>query len=76
MTYERLYDLKFNKNFPTYVLEKKFPRERRKISRLALLELPLAELRQLVSHEELERLSDLKLWIAEKTVELKREEKK
>ena len=74
MTYERIYDLKFNKNLPTYVLERKFPREKRKISRLALFDVPPAELRQLVSHEELEKLENLKHWLSQRTAELGQEQ--
>lgn len=70
MTYEKIYDLKFKKNFPTYVLEKKFPHERRKISQVALLELPSSQLRGLISLEEMEKLTDLKHWLADKTSDL------
>ena len=64
MTYERLYHLKFNEEVPTHQLGKQFPKERRKISRLALLELPLARLRKVVKDEgEFQKLLLLKAWL-------------
>ncbi|MBI4549435.1 MAG: hypothetical protein HY714_00715 [Candidatus Omnitrophica bacterium] len=45
MTYRALYDLKFNQRIPTIELERKFPKDKHKISRLALLELPMNVLR-------------------------------
>lgn len=61
MTYERLFNLKFREEVPTYELGKRFPKEIRKISRVALLELPLSTLKTLVKrHEELEKLLKLK----------------
>lgn len=45
MTYRALFDLKFNQRISTIELEKKFPKDKHKISRLALLELPVHVLR-------------------------------
>ena len=67
MTYERIFDLKFKWDVPTYKLGKRFPKERRKISRIALLELPLSELRELIKQEsEFQRLATLKEWFFKK----------
>lgn len=61
MTYEELFNLKFKKHLPTHELEKRYPKDRRKISRIALLELSTHELKSLVRREEeLDRLLLLK----------------
>jgi len=56
MTYERLYELKFKKHIPTYQLGKRYPKELRKISRVALLELSTSLMRELVKRKEERRL--------------------
>ena len=67
MTYQRIFNLKFKEDVPTYKLGKRYPRERRKISRIALLELPLSLLRQLIKQEEeLQKLISLKQWFFQK----------
>ena len=67
MTYERIFNLKFKEDVPTYQLGKRYPRERKKISRIALLELPLSVLRELVKHEEeFRKLVSLKQWFFKK----------
>jgi len=38
VTYEKIYDLKFKELVPTYQLRKRFPKEGRKIARVALLQ--------------------------------------
>ena len=64
MTYERLFQLKFEEEVPTHQLGKQFPGERKKISRLALLELPLSRLRKVVrNQEEFRKLLLLKEWL-------------
>ena len=61
MTYRTLFDLKFNKKIPTIELKKKFPKDKHKISKLALLELPFRALKSLVKdRKEFSRLMDLK----------------
>ena len=61
MTYQKIFDLKFNKKVPTLALAKTFPNEQDKIRRIALMELPLKTLKRLVRNEkELERLLLLK----------------
>lgn len=61
MTYQRLFELKFKKRIPTYELGKRYPKELKKISRIALLELSSRELLELVKRErELKRLLNLK----------------
>ena len=52
MTYQTLFDLKFKHKVPTIELEKKFPKDREKISRLALLELPSEVLKNVVRNEK------------------------
>ena len=64
MTYERIFDLKFKENVTTHELGKRFPRERKKISRIALLELPFSMLRNLIKREtELKKLMFLRSWL-------------
>ncbi|MBI4372993.1 MAG: hypothetical protein HY585_04630 [Candidatus Omnitrophica bacterium] len=63
MTYQRIFELKFKKEIPTYELGKRFPKELRKISRVALLELPLRLLKSVIKRErEFEELVALKRW--------------
>ena len=67
VTYEELFTLKFKEHVPTCELEKRFPEERKKISEIALLELPPAMLRELVKQEkELRKLMVLKTWLLKK----------
>ena len=61
MTYRALFDLKFNQGVSTIELEKKFPRDKHKISKLALLDLPREVLSSIVgSKKELFYLLSLK----------------
>ena len=61
MTYQRLFELKFKECISTHELSRRYPREVKKISRIALLELPGKELLELVKRErELKRLLNLK----------------
>ncbi len=61
MTYERLLNLKFLEEVPTHELERRFPKEIKKISHVALLDLPMATLKTLIKrHDDLERLLALK----------------
>lgn len=65
MKYKRLYDLKFNKRVPTFELRKRFPREAGKITRVALLQLPDAVLRELIHQKkELQKLMLLRRSLA------------
>ncbi len=67
MTYERIFNLKFKGAVPTHELGKRYPKERKKISRIALLELPLSVLRELVKQEEeFRKLVLLKQWFFKK----------
>ncbi|MBI3999448.1 MAG: hypothetical protein HY351_02435 [Candidatus Omnitrophica bacterium] len=67
MTYQRIFDLKFKEDIPTYELGKRFPREWKKISRIALLELPFSVLRSIIKQErELRKLVFLKQWLSHK----------
>ena len=67
MTYQKIFDLKFREEISTLELGKRFPKERKKISRIALLELPNSLLRKLVKHErEFKKLLMLKQWLLEK----------
>ena len=67
MTYQKIFDLKFNGEVPTYELGKRFPKELRKISRIALLELPKSILRELIKQEkEFQKLMALKQWCFKK----------
>lgn len=63
MTYQKIFDLKFKGEVPTYKLGKRFPKELRKISRIALLELPKSILRELIKQKkEFKELMALKQW--------------
>lgn len=76
MTYERIFNLKFKEDVPTHELGKRYPRERRKISRVALLELPLSVLRELIKQEEeFRKLVQLKRWLFKKEEPPKRKSK-
>ena len=67
MTYQRIFNLKFKKEVPTCELRKRYPREQKKISRVALLELPNPLLRELVKQEgEFQKLVSLKQWLFKK----------
>ncbi|OGW80860.1 MAG: hypothetical protein A3G33_05555 [Omnitrophica bacterium RIFCSPLOWO2_12_FULL_44_17] len=64
MTYQKIFDLKFRKRVPTMELKNRYPNELAKISRIALLELPVSELKILVRKEnELKRLLTLKKFL-------------
>ncbi len=61
MTYEKIFKMKFEEEIPTHELEKRFPKELKKISKIALMELPATMLRTLLGGEsELEKLMCLK----------------
>lgn len=63
VTYQKIFQLKFEEDVPTYELGRRFPKERRKISRVALLELSRSMLCELVKKEkELQKLLFLKQW--------------
>ncbi len=69
MTYKHLFELKFKKRIPTHELGKRYPKEIRKISRIALLELSSKELLELVKREkELQQLLSLKANLLPETV--------
>ena len=57
VTYQTLFELKYKHKVPTIELNKKFPKDREKISRLALLELPSEILKSVVKDEK--QLTDL-----------------
>ena len=61
MTYEKIFRLKFEDEISTHELEKRFPKHLKKISKVALMELPKATLKSLLKREsELEKLMSLK----------------
>ena len=61
MTYEKIFKLKFEDEIPTHELEKRFPKELKKISKIALMELPPSTLKELLKREhELKKLMSLK----------------
>ena len=64
MTYQRIFDLKFKEEVATCELRKRYPKEQKKILRIALLELPNSLLRKLIKHErEFQKLISLKRWL-------------
>ena len=61
VTYEKIFKLKFEDDVPTHELEKRFPNELKKISKIALMELPPSTLKELLKREhELKKLLTLK----------------
>ena len=73
VTYQKIFELKFREDVPTYELGRRFPKERKKISRVALLDLPIAMLRKLIKQEgELKKLLFLKRWFLGKEVSRKK----
>ena len=67
MTYQKIFNLKFKKEMPTHELGKRYPKEREKISRIALLELPNPLLRELIKRkQEFQKLVSLKKWLFKK----------
>ena len=61
MTYQKIFDLKFNKKVSTVKLQKTFPNETGKIGRIALMELPAKTLKRLISDQKkLKRILKLK----------------
>ena len=52
MTYRALFDLKFKQKVPTIELEQKFPKDKKKISKLALLELPIHVLKSVIKDQK------------------------
>lgn len=66
MTYRNLFDLKFKEKIPTLELERRFPQDKQKISRLALLELPFRLLKSVLkNHGELTQVLKLKKFLLE-----------
>ncbi len=55
MTYEELYDLKYKRGISTYELVRRFPDETRRISEVALLEIPEETLKQIIAEQEMLR---------------------
>jgi len=61
MTYEKIFKLKFEDEVLTHELKKRFPKEVKKISKIALMELPSSILKGLLKREhELKKLMSLK----------------
>lgn len=61
MTYEKIFRLKFEAEVPTHQLERMFPKDLKKISKIALMELPQSTLKILLKRErELKKLMSLK----------------
>lgn len=67
MTYEKIFKLKFEDAVSTHELGKKFPKELKKISKVALMELPASILKELLKREyELKKLMSLKRNLSKK----------
>ena len=61
MTYEKIFRLKFEEEVSTHELKKRFPNDWKKISKVALMELPPSTLKELLKREhELKKLLSLK----------------
>ncbi len=61
MNYRQLVDLKFKKGISTYELVCRFPKELKRVSEVALLDVPEATLREIVQEKEMFRhLMELK----------------
>ena len=67
MTYQKIFELKFKAAVPTCELRKRYPKEQKKISRIALLDIPTSILRELIKKEqEFKKLISLKRWLFKK----------
>jgi hypothetical protein len=61
MTYEAIFNLKYRKKMSTYELVCRFPKEIKRVSEVALLEVPESTLRQVLPEKKsFERLMGLK----------------
>ncbi len=61
MTYERIFDLKFNKGVSTYELVRRYPEEIERVSEVALLDVPDYTLRQILpTQKDYRHLMNLK----------------
>nr|CAX68942.1 hypothetical protein JG2_0170 [uncultured bacterium] len=61
MTYEEIFNLKFREGLPTHIMEKRYPKDKLKITRVALSELPEESLRTVIRKDcELEKILYLK----------------
>ena len=61
MTYQKLFDLKYNKGFSTYELVRRFPHDIDRVSEVALLDVPEATLKEVLREKEvLKRVKNLK----------------
>ena len=61
MTYEKLFDLKYRKRMSTYQLVCRFPKEVKRVSEVALLEVSESTLREVLPEKKaFERLMELK----------------
>jgi len=61
MTYEKLYDLKYRRKMSTYELVSKYPKDIRRVSELALMEVPDKTLKEVLEERKtLERVMKLK----------------
>ena len=61
MTYEKLLNLKYRKKISTYELVCRFPKEIKRVSEIALLDVPEATLREVLPEKKtFERLMGLK----------------
>lgn len=52
MTYEKLFDLKYRQGVSTYDLIQQYPSSAEQVSKVALLEVPMATLKAVVLHQE------------------------
>lgn len=69
MTYERLYELKFRQGFSTYELMKRYPKHIKRVSEVALLDIPEDTLREIIREEKtLCRLIKLKRRLSESAI--------
>jgi len=61
MTYQELINLKFKKGISTYELVRRFPKEIKRVSEVALLDIPEQTLKEVVPGKKtLNRIMDLK----------------
>ncbi|MFZ5802092.1 MAG: hypothetical protein ACOY3K_03145 [Candidatus Omnitrophota bacterium] len=53
MTYEKIFELKFERGFTTHELAQRFPKEIRRVSEVALLELPDEMLQEVMPEKDM-----------------------
>ena len=68
MTYGKLFELKFRDGFTTCDLMQRFPQDRKRVSEIALLDVPSNRLRELLPESDFNRVIRLKQRLQQSSV--------